>query len=211
MDISLSKPATTKYTPVPISSTHPPRDSIDDLSIDLENDSDTTLLSSSSSYSTSPNKKTPPSSRSRKWKWNKHSPDALTWIRFTILVSLQLIIILLFSSSSLFSHAHPHTAGEEWSTSDTETGGDVNGLYKPTRHAYTLLTPDAEKFIPNMSSNDDRMAVRRNWDMLMPLGSGTVSVPEYAQHPLLGQPIDDDPIHSGAIFEASWTHALHCA
>ena len=27
---------------------------------------------------------------------------------------------------------------------------------------------------------------------------------------MLGNPIDDDPIRTGPIFEASWTHALHC-
>ena len=27
---------------------------------------------------------------------------------------------------------------------------------------------------------------------------------------MLGEPIDDDPLRTGPIFEASWTHALHC-
>lgn len=27
---------------------------------------------------------------------------------------------------------------------------------------------------------------------------------------MLGLPIADDPIRTGAIYEASWTHALHC-
>jgi hypothetical protein len=27
---------------------------------------------------------------------------------------------------------------------------------------------------------------------------------------MLGKPITDDPIRSGPLFEASWTHALHC-
>ena len=35
-------------------------------------------------------------------------------------------------------------------------------------HKYTLLTPDEEKFVPNMTSNDNRMEIRHNWDMLMP-------------------------------------------
>lgn len=42
------------------------------------------------------------------------------------------------------------------------------------------------------------------------VGSGSVSIPDYAQHPMLGKPIADDPIRSGPIYEASWTHALHC-
>jgi hypothetical protein len=98
--------------------------------------------------------------------------------------------------------------------------------------------------MPNMSSNDDRMVIRRKWDMLMPrecpraslagasyhdtacslahllvhsltvssllVGSGSVAIPDYRDHPLLGEPISDDPIRSGPLFEASWTHALHC-
>lgn len=42
------------------------------------------------------------------------------------------------------------------------------------------------------------------------VGSGSVLIPDYRDHPLLGDPIIDDPIRSGPLFEASWTHALHC-
>lgn len=35
-------------------------------------------------------------------------------------------------------------------------------------HTYTLLTTEEDKFMPNMTSDDDRMAIRKNWDMLMP-------------------------------------------
>lgn len=35
-------------------------------------------------------------------------------------------------------------------------------------HKWTLLTPDEEMFVPNMTTNDNRMEVRKNWDMLMP-------------------------------------------
>jgi len=42
------------------------------------------------------------------------------------------------------------------------------------------------------------------------VGSGSVAIPEYKEHPLLGDPITDDPIRSGPLYEASWTHALHC-
>lgn len=76
-----------------------------------------------------------------------------------------------------------------------ETGDDINGLYKtcklltPCRqtspfldqkiniiqltcglasHSYTYLKPEVEMFIPNMTSNENRMEVRRNWDLLMP-------------------------------------------
>jgi len=78
-----------------------------------------------------------------------------------------------------------------------------------------------------MSSDADRMDIRHNWDMLMPrelpffhiqeyyanqllVGSGSVSIPDYEQHPMLGKPITTDPIRTGPLFEASWTHALHC-
>lgn len=81
--------------------------------------------------------------------------------------------------------------------------------------------------MPDMSSNANRMEIRHNWDMLMPrkthrelqkhamyshelVGSGSVKIPDWKQHPMLGQPIVTDPIRTGAIFEASWTHALHC-
>jgi hypothetical protein len=100
-------------------------------------------------------------------------------------------------------------------------------------HTYTYLKPEEDKYVPNMTSNDNRMEIRRNWDLLMPrlstisyrlffkhfrsltesvqtVGSGSILVPDYEEHPLLGDPIIDDPIRSGPIFEASWTHALHC-
>ncbi|MCJ1233597.1 hypothetical protein MMC14_001555 [Varicellaria rhodocarpa] len=77
-------------------------------------------------------------------------------------------------------------------------------------HQYTRLKPEVEVYMPNMTSNEDRMQVRRNWDLLMPLGSGSVSIPNNRQYPLLGEPITDDPIRSGPLFEAAWTHALHC-
>lgn len=94
-------------------------------------------------------------------------------------------------------------------------------------HTYTLLTLEEEKYFPNMSSDVDRMDIRHNWDMLMPrelsplstlryfancatVGSGSVAIPDYEQYPMLGKPITNDPIRTGPLFEASWTHALHC-
>ncbi len=97
-------------------------------------------------------------------------------------------------------------------------------------HSYTFLKPDVDRFIPNMTTLDNRLEIRRNWDLLMPckiislhimipkghtnlgmtVGSGSVAIPEYKDHPLLGDPIVDDPIRSGPLYEASWTHALHC-
>lgn len=99
-------------------------------------------------------------------------------------------------------------------------------LTEAASHKYTLLTLEEEKYFPNMTSDEDRMAIRHNWDMLMPrtspsprpslltntttVGSGSVEIPDWEQHPMLGKPIVDDPIRTGALFEASWTHALHC-
>lgn len=42
------------------------------------------------------------------------------------------------------------------------------------------------------------------------VGSGSVEIKDWKKYPMLGQPIDDDPKRSGSLFEASWTHALHC-
>ncbi|KAL6874777.1 hypothetical protein J3F83DRAFT_728656 [Trichoderma novae-zelandiae] len=141
----------------------------------------------------------------------KMSSNFWTWLRWGMVVGLQTIIILLLclkqSGSTNSSNDLPGlAAGGQF----VETGGDINGLYKTLSHTYTFLKPEEDKFIPNMTSNDNRMEIRRNWDMLMPLGSGSVIIPDYKDHPLLGNPITDDPIRSGPLFEASWTHALHC-
>jgi len=96
----------------------------------------------------------------------------------------------------------------------------------PASHKYTLLQTEEDIYVPDMSSNANRMEVRKNWDKLMPrkylysfavsqanisiVGSGSVAIPDYKKYPMLGEPISDDPIRSGPIFEASWTHALHC-
>jgi len=93
---------------------------------------------------------------------------------------------------------------------ETETGGDINGLYVPLSHTYKELVFEPTLYVPNMTTDANRMEVRHNWDMLMPLGSGSVSIPNWREYPLLGQPISDDPIREGPLFEASWTHALHC-
>ena len=83
-------------------------------------------------------------------------------------------------------------------------------IFAVVSHTYTYLKPEAEKYVPNMTSNANRDEVRRNWDLLMPRGSGSLAIPNYRDHPLLGDPITDDPLRSGPIFEASWTHAMHC-
>ncbi|KAK1238444.1 hypothetical protein MKX07_006590 [Trichoderma sp. CBMAI-0711] len=139
------------------------------------------------------------------------SSNFWTWLRWGTVVGLQMIMILLLclkqsGSTNPINSLIGVAAGGQF----VETGGDINGLYKTLSHTYTFLKPEEDKFIPNMTSNDNRMEIRRNWDMLMPLGSGSVLIPDYKDHPLLGNPITDDPIRSGPLFEASWTHALHC-
>jgi len=169
--------------------------------LDLENDSDTTLASDG--FLGKSNGK-----RISKYVKRPRSQTLLTWCRWGTIVLLQgLILILLLPTSGALSEGWSMGG---WSQSKTETGGDINGLYIPTSHKYTLLTLEEEKYFPNMSSDADRMDIRHNWDMLMPLGSGSVAIPDYKQHPMLGKPIMDDPIRSGPLFEASWTHALHC-
>jgi len=179
-----------------------------DLDIDLENDndSDTTLASDRFLEKYDPSR-TDRSESSR-------LRSILTWSRWGVVVFLQgIIIMLLLPTSGVLSEEWSFKGlgpAAGWDQSKTETGGDINGLYIPTSHKYTLLTPDEDRFVPNMSSDANRMEIRRNWDMLMPLGSGSVSIPDWEQHPMLGKPIVTDPIRSGPIFEASWTHALHC-
>ncbi|PQE08911.1 Thioesterase domain-containing protein [Rutstroemia sp. NJR-2017a WRK4] len=185
------------------SSTYTPLSDIED--IDLENDSDTTL-GSNRFPSTSPK----PTSRRRSQHTSPKTTRIeclLVWVRWGSVIILQSLILFFLLKGK---KKEGNDGGDSWSLADTETGGDINGLYVPQSHKWTLLKPEEFIFVPNMTSNDDRMAIRHNWDMLMPLGSGTVKIPDYEQHPMLGKPIVDDPIRSGPIFEASWTHALHC-
>ena len=140
--------------------------------LDMENDSDTTLASEGFLGKTV-------TKRPSRYSRNSKVQTTLTWIRWGSIVALQsVMIVLLLRNTSA-------PAKEGWTQADTETGGDINGLYVPCEcvpilgkfmdtdkisvsHKYTLLTPEEDKFLPNMSSNDDRMAIRRNWDMLMP-------------------------------------------
>ena len=45
---------------------------------------------------------------------------------------------------------------------------DMALIFTVVSHKYTLLTPNETAFVPDMSTNDNRMEVRKNWDMLMP-------------------------------------------
>lgn len=171
---------------------------------DAANDSDTTLASSSFLKSSKSRSPSPKSRREKHAEFSKRKEGWFTWIRWGVVIFLQMVIIvLLLPSSGLMNSG-------KWDEKMTETGGDINGLYIPTGHKYTLLSPEEEKFVPNMSSNANRLEIRHNWDMLMPLGSGSVEINNYKDYPMLGKPIVDDPIRNGSLFEASWTHALHC-
>jgi hypothetical protein len=125
---------------------------------DLEDDSDTTL--------TSPGQKSSHLKRRRKLpeQSNNKISITLTWLRWGFVVILQSIILILLLQNNQTTTSFL----SKWSTDDTETGGDINGLYIPTKHKYTLLVPQESEFVPDMSSNDNRMEVRKNWDKLMP-------------------------------------------
>lgn len=162
---------------------------------DLENDSDDTLTSTFLGKNGSSGK--------GKRAQARRTQTVLTWIRWSVIVVMQSTIVWLLLKSG-------KRMDGRWTQADTETGGDVNGLYVPKSHKYEHLSFEKSKFVPNLTTDENRMEVRHNWDMLMPLGSGSVLIPDYEKYPQLGLPIDDDPIHTGPIFEASWTHALHC-
>ncbi|MCJ1352141.1 MAG: hypothetical protein MMC33_002125 [Icmadophila ericetorum] len=196
-----------------------------DEAADLGNESDSTA------YSENPLEKKLPAPR--RYRGTSHSTPSrtprshtcLSWLRFATITALQIVIILL----QVFRPSAPLRPGI---SEEVETGADINGLY-PTRafpspklflvipfikltpssavaHTYTHLKSQEEIYMPNMTSNEDREKVRHAWDLLMPLGSGSVSIPNWRDYPLLGEPIADDPLRAGPIFEASWTHALHC-
>lgn len=81
----------------------------------------------------------------------KRSTDILTWLRFSIIVFLQgmIIVILLPSADQLIGQGWngvgkdtvlqagtlpiDKTLGGSWTAGKTETGGDINGLYIPSK------------------------------------------------------------------------------
>ncbi|KAI9668156.1 MAG: hypothetical protein M1821_000976 [Bathelium mastoideum] len=138
--------------------------------------------------------------RRRRVVGQRHN-SLLNWLQWGVIVALQAIIITLLCV---------RPKAEMRNLLDTETGGDINGLYPTADHEYKRLKFEEDLYMPNMTSLDDRDEVRRRWDELLPRGSGSVAIPDYKKHPLLGEPIADDPVRTGPLFEASWTHALHC-
>lgn len=142
---------------------------------DLENDSDTTL--GSTGFLEKGTK------RRRRFSKNPATQSLFTWVRWSIVILLQSVILFLLVRSS--QPTNRKTPG--WSQADTETGGDINGLYVPSKmrslgdtilakadfakiasHKYTLLVAEEETFVPDFTSNDNRMEIRKNWDKLMP-------------------------------------------
>jgi hypothetical protein len=90
--------------------------------LDLENDSDTTLASEGFLGKNTTKR---PSRHSR----NSKIQSALTWSRWGFIVTLQSIVIFLLLRS-------PATTEKKkgWTQADTETGGDINGLYVPCEY-----------------------------------------------------------------------------
>ena len=106
----------------------------------------------------------------------------LAWIRWGVVVALQTAIVVLLALRPSTPSSPPAAAA---TLKDVETGGDINGLY-PTRelrfrpclkvqpltiavgHDYRRLKMEDEIYMPNMSSNVDRLEVRKRWDALMP-------------------------------------------
>jgi len=101
-------------------------------SIDLENDSDTTLASDSflSNKGTLSSAK-----RISRYERSSKLTLILTWVRWGIVVFLQMIIIVILMPTDggmSFPSVQSWLKGG-WSIDKTETGGDVNGLYIPSK------------------------------------------------------------------------------
>jgi hypothetical protein len=108
-------------------------DDIDD--IDLENDSDTTLASDG--FLGKNNLK-----RIQKSVKSSRLQLGLTWFRWSVLVLLQgLIIILLLPTSGTLNDTWSSLKGGlkgGFDPARTETGGDINGLYIPSKSQVLL-------------------------------------------------------------------------
>ncbi|KAI9693996.1 MAG: hypothetical protein M1822_003267 [Bathelium mastoideum] len=83
----------------------------------------------------------------------------LNWLQWGVIVALQAIIITLLCV---------RPKAEMRNLLDTETGGDINGLYPTVDHEYKRLKFEEDLYMPNMTSLDDRDEVRRRWDELLP-------------------------------------------
>jgi hypothetical protein len=104
---------------------------------DIDSDSDTTLGSADLH-----------GKRTKRRKRQCHqTQSALTWFRWASVVTLQSIILILI----VLKMSHK----EDWRKSDTETGGDVNGLYIPSAYNSNpkLSRADLSFSIPQVHSS----------------------------------------------------------
>lgn len=135
---------------------------------DLGNDSDSTLTSHGFE-----------SKRTKRTKQRRVSTLTrliLVWLRWFTVIAIQIVIVILLLRKQ---------GQDVWSPSKTEIGADINGLYRPSMfvnnientydtnndlgsHQQSPLHLEKLKYIPNLTNDDNRMEVRRNWDMLMP-------------------------------------------
>jgi hypothetical protein len=98
-------------------SSYSPIEKIADYDHDLENDSDTTLASASFlSKSTS----------RRASKNARSTQNTLVWLRWSAILVTQSIMCLLLLK----------TRAPVWTAAEAETGGDINGLYVPSKSTH---------------------------------------------------------------------------
>ena len=146
--------------------------------VDIGNESDTTACSTGSMRRRNSRRETRSQSKS-----SSRVEAYLTWLRWGIVIVLQMamLTVLLLRTST----------GD--CPLEVETGGDINGLYRTCKfghvseihirlllqdlelisrftvsHKVVHLAPQVDLYMPNMTSDDNRMEIRRNWDALMP-------------------------------------------
>lgn len=115
------------------------RHSIESIDLDLEdhdNESETTLASDSFLAKQDPLNKHY-STRSQQVSKAQRLSNLLTWIRWSVVVLLQgVIIMLLLPASGVLGDGWSlkgSSGNGGWEMSMTETGGDVNGIYIPSK------------------------------------------------------------------------------
>jgi hypothetical protein len=107
---------------------------------DAADDSDTTLASSSFLQTSKSRSPSPKSRRSHHRDTSSRRKGLFTWIRWVVVVLLQSVIILLL----LQGNGYLDTNSGKWDEKMTETGGDINGLYVPSKslseHTYPSMS-----------------------------------------------------------------------
>jgi hypothetical protein len=97
---------------------------------DLENDSDTTLASEGLFK----NSGRPEKKRTTRLRISR-TQEMLSWVRWGVILALQCVIIVLLLSRGL---SEGMKDSKVWTQADTETGGDINGLYIPRMRTHPL-------------------------------------------------------------------------